>query len=195
MKLGSKAIAFVVVAVCIAAAVFYVFGSRLGASAVLRLENPSAAPSAEETLPASSIGKAAPDFLLPDLHGNTVALSNVIGRKPVVLNFWASWCGPCQEETPDLIKTYNAYKDRVLFYGINGTSQDSAEAAKKFAGKYGIPYPVLLDKQGTVMERYGILGFPTTFVIDTKGRIVNMHVGLLTEIQFKAMLDKVLQQS
>lgn len=138
-------------------------------------------------------GRAAPDFERPLLGGadveswalppggggdgeaDTLALSDLEGR-PVVLNFWASWCGPCKEEAPILAAAEPGWRERgVIFLGVD--SQDAAEDAQAFEDAYGIAYRSVVDQDGSLANEYGVFGFPETFFIDADGVIRAKHVG------------------
>jgi peroxiredoxin len=117
-----------------------------------------------------SPGDLAPDFDLATLDGGRVKLSDFRG-KAVLLNFWASWCGPCAEEMPALERLYDNLRARgftVLAVGV----EDPAEELRKFSQKFGLGFPVLIDADGKVRERYKIEGFPETVLIDPEGKIV-----------------------
>ena len=116
-------------------------------------------------------GKPAPDFTLPQLDGPPVRLSDLRGRV-VVLNFWASWCIPCREETPALKAFYQQYGDRVAFYAINVA--EPVGTVRAFLAEFGATYPVLLDRDKTVYRQYRVTGYPETFWIDEQG-IVRIH--------------------
>jgi peroxiredoxin len=135
------------------------------------------------------IGNLAPDFELTTLDGKKVKLSDYRGKK-VVLNFWATWCPPCKAEIPDLEKFYSDFKDRdIVILGVDLTqSEKSQESVSMFAGNYGITYPILLDKEGTANETYQVSAIPTSYIIDTKGVIVNKVVGPMDYETMKGML-------
>ncbi|QIA28276.1 TlpA family protein disulfide reductase [Thermaerobacter sp. PB12/4term] len=116
-------------------------------------------------------GKPAPDFTLPQLDGPPVRLAELKGRV-VVLNFWASWCLPCREETPALQAFYQRYGDRVAFYAINVA--EPVDTVRAFLAEFGATYPVLLDRDKTVFRRYRVTGYPETFWIDPQG-ILRVH--------------------
>ncbi|WP_243123403.1 TlpA disulfide reductase family protein [Thermaerobacter sp. FW80] len=116
-------------------------------------------------------GRPAPDFTLPQLDGPPVRLANLQGRV-VVLNFWASWCLPCREETPALQAFYQRYGDRVAFYAINVA--EPVDTVRAFLAEFGATYPVLLDRDKTVFRRYRVTGYPETFWIDPQG-ILRIH--------------------
>ncbi len=118
----------------------------------------------------------AKDFSLYSLDGNKkVELKNFRG-KPVVINFWASWCGPCREEMPFFEKTWDEYKDKgVIFLGINVL--DEEKNAKDFLNSFGISYINLRDSSGEIADAYSIVALPATFFIDKEGKIVRRNYG------------------
>jgi cytochrome c biogenesis protein CcmG/thiol:disulfide interchange protein DsbE len=123
------------------------------------------------------VGRAAPDFALSPLDGGEpVTLASQRG-KPVVLNFWASWCVPCFEEHPLLVQAARQLGDRVRFYGI--VYEDSEEQVRRFLARQGQAYPSLVDPGSRTAIAYGIFGVPETYFIDAEGRIAAKHVGPL----------------
>ncbi|MFQ5794904.1 MAG: TlpA family protein disulfide reductase [Candidatus Bipolaricaulia bacterium] len=121
-------------------------------------------------------GFRAPDFALADLEGREVRLSDLRGR-PVLLNFWASWCPPCRKEMPDLQAFHQAYGDRITLIGVDwGESPADAQA---FLDDFAISYPNLLDSDGKVFVQYGMTGIPTTFFIDEAGIIRGVWNGAM----------------
>lgn len=137
-----------------------------------------------------TVGYAAPHFSLIGLDGKTYKVEGK-RNKPIVINFWASWCGPCQEEAPDLAKVYKKYKDQIDFYAINSTSNDQLGEAKKFVETYELPFPVPLDEKGVVSKQYQIIAFPTTFFIDKNGMIVHQVMGMLDEAELEKQVKKL----
>jgi thiol-disulfide isomerase/thioredoxin len=132
----------------------------------------------------------APDFKLDDLDGKLLTLASSHG-KVVLLNFWATWCGPCREEIPDLIELQTKYKDRLQIIGISVDDED-ASAVKKVVDQTGINYPVAMSSPEVRMAYGGIGALPTSFVLDSDGRVVQKHEGLrnplLYEIEVRALL-------
>jgi len=123
-------------------------------------------------------GNPAPDFTLKDLAGTSIKLSDLRG-KVVVLNFWATWCPPCREEIPSMMRLNSAMagKDfRMLAISIDEGGKDAVEG---FFRKSGMSLPALLDTDQAVGKRYGLTGVPETFVIDKKGVILKKVVGAM----------------
>ena len=122
---------------------------------------------------------AALDFVMEDQEGNEVMLMEYIGEKPVVLNFWASWCGPCKMEFPDFQKVYQELGDEVNFVLVNLTTSqnESKEKAEKFISDGSYTLPVYFDHTGAGAYTYGIRSIPTTYIINTEGRSEERRVG------------------
>ena len=122
-------------------------------------------------------GFAAPDFRLDRLGGGQIALSETRGQV-VIVNLWASWCPPCRAEMPALEKMYQAYQDKGLeVLAVNSTFQDSAADAAAFAREFSLTFPILLDRTGSVSNRYLLRGLPSTFFIDRQGIIRTVIIG------------------
>ncbi len=132
----------------------------------------------------------APDFSLTDLDGKPVTLAGAKG-KVILLNFWATWCGPCRAEIPDLVELQKKYKDHLQILGLV-VDDDDQDVIKEFAGKFGINYPVALATNDIRLQYGGIPALPTSFVLDSEGRIVQKHEGLrdpvLYETEIRALL-------
>lgn len=119
------------------------------------------------------IGSPAPDFTITD-PDHTVSLSQLRG-KPVVLNFWASWCGPCVEETPSLVELQRELGDRVTVLAV---SEDQDEAAyKQFIRDHNVNLLTVRDTTRSTNELYGTFKFPETFIIDRNGKIIRKFIG------------------
>jgi cytochrome c biogenesis protein CcmG/thiol:disulfide interchange protein DsbE len=146
---------------------------------------------------AEADGSQAPDFELPLLSGDvdgddvgTLRLSSLRGSI-VVLNFWASWCGPCREEAPDLQAAWVDYQDRgVRFVGVD--ERDDRAAALAFVEEFGITYPSVFDPAGSLADDYAFLGLPSTFVIDAVGNIAYRFTGFLDGPTLRGTLDTVI---
>jgi cytochrome c biogenesis protein CcmG/thiol:disulfide interchange protein DsbE len=137
------------------------------------------------------VGKVAPDFALKAVgSGETIDLARYRG-KPVVLNFWATWCHPCWDEHPVLTENAQVMGDRVQFVGV--VFQDDEKKIVDFLQQRGWAYPTLVDDRGKTAIAYGIGGVPETFFLDKHGRIVEKFVGPMTTETLQANLRKVMQ--
>ena len=148
-------------------------------------------------LPSALAGRAAPTFdleLLPGARtawGERLDLSDYLGKKPIILNFWASWCYPaCYEEAPILEAAWRRWKDRVLFVGVN--TQDEVDKAERFVEQFGITFPNVYDPRGRVGIDYGMYGVPETFAISADGRVLQRHAGSIGAEKLEAMIREVL---
>jgi len=122
------------------------------------------------------IGLKAPEIRLASLSGQDYKLQPPKG-KALILHFWASWCKPCREEAVELNDFYERHKDRVEIYAVNLTAKDSIDDARKFADRYGLRFPVLLDEKTKAAERYRIAVLPTSYLIDSRGVVVGRKIG------------------
>jgi len=133
---------------------------------------------------------AAPPFQLIDLGGKPVSLAEARG-KIVLLNFWATWCGPCRAEIPDLVDLQERYADKLEIIAL-ATEEDDSDQVRRFVQHSGINYRVAMASDQVVRDYGGIAALPTSFVIDAQGRVVQKHIGLndptLYERELKAML-------
>ncbi|MBP2001275.1 thiol-disulfide isomerase/thioredoxin [Paenibacillus shirakamiensis] len=134
------------------------------------------------------IGSDAPSFSLQALNGQTYSIGGS-RDKPMLLNFWASWCGPCQEEAPDLVRLSDKYKQNLDVYSVNVTMYDKLKDAKEFVDKYKYTFPVLLDEKAEAYQQYNGVAFPTNILIDRHGKIQDVIIGTLTakDLEFKLM--------
>ena len=139
---------------------------------------------------AGTIGSQAPDFELTDLSGKKVRLSDFKG-KVVILDFWATWCGPCRMEIPDLVKLQTKYGDKGLT--IVGLTVSSPEKdVRSFAQDHGMNYPVLLEADDLTHRYGGVVGIPTTFVVDRQGRITQKFIGMMESRAFEEAIQPLL---
>ena len=134
---------------------------------------------------------AAPAFSLERLdRDGELELASLRG-KAVVLNFWASWCAPCREETPLLEEGWQRWRDKnVVFVGVN--VKDFRGDARGFMRRFGISYPTVYDGKGSTVGRYGVTGFPETYFVDARGRVVHRIAG---EVREPEELDKGIERA
>jgi peroxiredoxin len=123
------------------------------------------------------VGDPAPDFQLQDLDGNTISLSGLRGS-PVMLNFWATWCGYCVEEMPLIEEVYQGWAGKppsVVILAID--VKESLSKVRSFMEDYNLSFPALLDSDGSVAEKYGVRAIPTSFFIDKDGIVQDVKIG------------------
>lgn len=139
-----------------------------------------------------SVGSQAPDIELKDLKDDTVRLSDLRG-KPVLVNFWATWCVPCRTEMPILEKKYRAYKESQGFtiLAVDVKDDSGVDAVRSFLGELSLTFPVLLDGEGDAGTAYNVLGLPTSFFVDRKGVIRATRVGAMSETYLDQELQKL----
>ena len=137
-------------------------------------------------------GNPAPEFTLKDLQGREVKLSQFRG-KPVLLNFWASWCGPCREELPLIEATQQKHQgEDLVVLGVN--AGDAPEIAQAFVSENHLTFPIVLDSTSDVARAYQVRGIPTSVFINSDGQIVNRHSGVFTERILSGYLNNILKK-
>lgn len=136
----------------------------------------------------------APDFTLERLDGDgTLTLSSLRG-KAVVLNTWASWCIPCKEEAPYLEQVWRENRSRgLVVLGLN--AKDLRSDARSFVDRFDLTFPVVRDGSGDAIKKYGITGFPETFVLDREGRVVEAFVGAVNSDEDKVRLRTAIDRA
>ena len=135
-------------------------------------------------------GDSAAQFSLKLLDGRKFMLDDTKG-KPVIINFFASWCHPCRIEAPVLQKVYTKYEDKVVFIGI--AIQDKEAKVKEYVKEFGVTFAVGIDRAGNIAEAYKIYGIPKTFIIDKDGRFSYIHMGEITEHDLIKGIEKVMK--
>lgn len=141
------------------------------------------------------VGYMAPSFELTDIDGDQVYQVGGKRDKVLFINFWASWCGPCQEEAPDLVKLYAKYKNDLDMYSVNVTSSgDTKEKAQKFVDKYAMINPVLLDVKGDIFQSYNGIAFPTNYIIDKQGVVREIFIGMRSAKQLEQIIQELIQE-
>jgi len=139
--------------------------------------------------PAPVVGAPAPDFTLNDLEGNAVTLSDLQGQV-VILNFWATWCGPCRLEMPLLQAAYVAHKEQGLVI-LAIDLDDPVADVQDYTDSLGLTFPVLLDPGVTIADLYRVRGWPTSYFVNRDGFIDNQRVGALSEGMLTEYLNQV----
>ena len=200
-KLAILALAF---AVLLAGA--YVLYNRLGdqvehETLVVQTEPVPAEAPADTTAPAETAeetqaqkqDRTVPDFTVYDEAGNPHKLSDFRG-KPVILNFWASWCGPCKSEMPDFQKSFEANGEKIHFLMVNCTdgSQETVETASDFLREEGYTFPAYFDTDVDAAMAYGVQAIPTTYFIDDAGELVAWGQGALQAESLQKGVDLLL---
>jgi cytochrome c biogenesis protein CcmG/thiol:disulfide interchange protein DsbE len=136
------------------------------------------------------VNRPAPDFSLTTFKGNTISLADLHG-KPVVINFWASWCPPCKIEAPLIERTWRAYKSRgLIFLGVN--IQDRKEDALDYMREFNITYPNGPDPSGEIAIDYGVSGLPVTFFVSRNGEVVRRWVGAIEKNVLTSSIEEIM---
>lgn len=140
-----------------------------------------------------AVGTSAPQFTLNDLFDDqqSYTLSDYLGR-PVVLNFWASWCVPCRREMPALQATAARYEaDGLMLLGMNQTSIDDLEAARAFVEELQLTFPQTRDDSGAASKAYQVVGIPTTVFVTPEGAVAHVHIGEMSLEQVDAYTERL----
>ncbi|MCR6652788.1 MAG: TlpA family protein disulfide reductase [Cellvibrionaceae bacterium] len=146
------------------------------------------------SMQAKELSGPAPDFTLTSIDGEKVKLSDLKGQV-VMINFWASWCGPCRQEMPLLNDIYAGYK-KAGFVLLSINLDESTDDAKAFLKKTPVNFPVLLDSKGKVADLYKNQAMPSSYFVDRKGNLVHLHQGYKPgeEAEYKRVIKKLLAQ-
>ncbi|MBU1747067.1 MAG: redoxin domain-containing protein, partial [Chloroflexi bacterium] len=153
-------------------------GSSVPPASPVPTQTPSSIVPTAESLPpiGNTAGSTAPDFTLQTVDGQSVTLSDLRGTHVVLIDFWATWCGPCRQELPHVQDLYDTYRDRgLMVLGLD--LRESATQVQGFLAVNGYTFPMLLDRDGAVAQQYGVRGIPTSVVIDSQGIIRKVQVG------------------
>ena len=166
---------------------------ELGGIATVARETAAAENAADAASETKARGSEAPNFTVYDLEGNAHQLSDFRG-KPVLLNFWASWCGPCQKEMPDFQEFYESYGDQVNFVIVNLTDgrRETVETASAFLAEKGYTFPVFYDTVREAAVKYGVSSVPVSYFIDAEGYFVAGIRGILNADKLQQGMDLVL---
>lgn len=135
----------------------------------------------------------APDFTVYDAEGGSVKLSDKLG-KPVVINFWATWCGPCKMELPAFQNMFDKYGDEVEFMMVNMTNgRETEDGVKEFISNNGLSFPVYFDKDMDAAVTYNLRTIPRSMFINSDGTIANSHIGVLSEDSLEKYIENIIK--
>lgn len=157
----------------------------LAALAVFAVGCDSSAVQRDANVTPVSERRAAPSFTLPNLRGGPEVTLEQFAGKPVLINFWASWCEPCKRETPTLA-TFARAATGVPVLGI--AANDAPDDARRFADSANVGYPLAVDRNGDLAERFGATGIPTSFLIDARGNVAAVWPGEITRPELDALV-------
>lgn len=137
---------------------------------------------------------AAPDFTVYDAEGNAVSLSDFAG-KPVVVNFWATWCPPCKAELPDFEDAWRKYGEDVTFLFVNlADSRDTTEVVEAFMEDGGYEFPLYYDTDGDAAYAYGIYSIPVSLFVDAEGNLEQGYIGALNAEVIESCIGRILEK-
>lgn len=136
----------------------------------------------------------AADFTVTDMEGNTVKLSDSFG-KPIIINFWATWCGPCKSELPAFDAAYTEYGDDITFFMVNLTDgyRDTVQSVKDFISDNGYKFPVYFDTEYSGAEAYRVSSIPFTVVIAKNGNVYRSHIGAMDASILNGYITELLE--
>lgn len=180
----------ILLVVLVAAGVLYsALSDRFAPKTITPYEPASAQTVNPEDLP------EAVDFTMEDVEGNSVKLSDFIGGKPVIVNFWASWCPPCKSELPDFETAYQTYGDQVQFLMVDLTDgvQETKAAAQAFIQNEGFTFPVYFDTMGQATAGYSLYSIPVTVAITADGKLLQSQTGALSAQALESLIVSLLK--
>lgn len=189
----SKAVKYLILVVVF---VLVLIGCVIGYNNLVEKYVPESVPTPVETPETGSEEEDvafAPDFTVYDMEGKAVKLSDFRG-KPVVVNFWATWCGPCKMEMPSFEALYTEYGDRVEFMMVNLTdgSQETRTTVRKFLEETGYTFPVYLDTTTQAAYAYGVYSIPMSVFVDAKGEMIHTQIGMMSEDSLRSLVESMI---
>ncbi len=148
----------------------------------------------DKSEPQQQQSQKAPDFELKTLDGKLVKLSDYKG-KVVILDFWATWCGPCRRGVPDLVEIQKQFNDDLVVIGISLDQENTQNQLQPFIDNYNINYPVVIWNEKVVQDYGNISAIPTSFIINKDGEIINRFVGLMPKETIIQQINSLLKES
>ena len=133
-------------------------------------------------------GYTAPTLQLPDLNDKSVTIGGK-RDKLLLINFWASWCGPCELEAPDLQSLSKKYSGLLEIYGVNATSYDKERQAREFVEEQKLTFPILMDRESKATDMYKVSSFPTSLLVDSEGIVRERITGVISEDKWETIIE------
>ena len=154
----------------------------------------TAAPETDPPVTYDPDKNTAPDFTVLDANGKKIRLSEKFG-KPIIINFWATWCPPCKKELPDFDKLCKEYGDKVVFMMVNLTDgrRDTVDGTKSFVSKNGYTFPVYFDTENNGAAAYNVSSIPQTTFIDANGNVYTTRIGAMNETVIRSYINALLE--
>jgi thiol-disulfide isomerase/thioredoxin len=165
-------------------------GAALGPQPATAAPQPTRPPNPKQPVP-PKIGDVAYDFTLRTLQGQTMTLSDLRGKK-VMINFWATWCGPCRAEIPFMVTQYEALRGKGFEIVAVNLREDTTKITP-FVEQFKMRFPILLDPNGEAGAAYFVRAIPTSVFVNEQGLITDVHIGSLTEEALRAALDRLMK--
>jgi peroxiredoxin len=179
----------IIVIIALVGGIFVAFNAASGNDDVTTVSDAANSSGLE---PAPIAGHPAPDFTLRTLNGEQVSLSDFRGQ-PVIINFWATWCGPCRIEMPEFQEAFAEHQaDGLIVLGVNLTERDSVNAVPGFLDEFGLTFPVVLDEGGEVANTYKVFGQPASIFVDQNGDVHQVFYGPVNKAFIDARVGELL---